>query len=77
MIDEYSSLMQISARTTSMANKDSTCFKVLKRMSKKETCQENLIRNTPITAIYLEAWKNNDGSIDKQCQTKAYLLDIF
>ena len=45
-------------------------------MSKKESCEENLVRNTPITAIYLEAWKNNDGSIDKQCQTKAYLLDI-
>ena len=27
-IDEYSSLMQISARITSMANKDNTCFKV-------------------------------------------------
>ena len=65
--------MQISARTTRMANEDGTCFKVLAIMSKKDTCEGNLVRDTAI--LRRRRQRRIDIHDVRQKETKAYLLD--
>ena len=38
-------------------------------MSKKETCEKNLVRKTAKITIHLKAWKKTANS-HKRCQTK-------
>ena len=65
MIDGYSSLMQISARTTSR-NKDDKCFKALTIMFKAKTYVENQTRDTVKFTIHLKVW-NSTADRHEQC----------